>query len=188
MRGQFYFTGRELKELALSALAITLIFAWPVRLTPDWVILFGLFLLFVGVGFACHEVAHKLAAQSLGARSEFVIWKPGLVFALLMRVIGGPVFIAPRATVWSKRRATQQDMGKVALAGPITNMVLALAFVGLSLVAPVMAYGALVNLKLAFFNLLPIPPLDGADILRWNKAAWLAAFLASIGMQIWLLF
>jgi Zn-dependent protease len=66
---------------------------------------------------------------------------------------------------------------KVALAGPATNLLTAAAFavvvrlgyVGVFPLSPVLAgllaYGVLINIWLALFNLVPIPPLDGSKIL-----------------------
>ena len=147
---RFYFSQIELKELAIAALAITLIFVWPIQLTPEWGVIFGYYLVFVGLGFTLHEVAHKLMAQSLGAQSEFRMWAKGLQFALLMRLIGGPVFIAPGATYWAKRHPSLEDHGKISLAGPVTNIILALIFMGTTFLHPVMLVGAYVNLQLAF--------------------------------------
>ncbi|MBR9681450.1 MAG: site-2 protease family protein [Candidatus Altiarchaeota archaeon] len=182
-RGSFRFSRVEIKELAIAALAITLIFVWPIQPTTDWFIVFGFYLVFVGLGFTLHEVAHKLMAQSLGAWSEFRMWSQGLLFALFMRVIGGPIFIAPGATLWSKRLATIDDHGKVALAGPITNILLALIFVGLAFMMPVMVIGAYVNLQLAFFNLLPFGPLDGASIFRWKWWVWASSIVTVMLLQ-----
>jgi len=57
----------------------------------------------------------------------------------------------------------------VGIAGPLTNIILAIVFsISLrlggaeGLFAPVLYYGASINLILAIFNLLPIPPLDGS--------------------------
>ena len=33
-----------------------------------------------------------------------------------------------------------------------------------------------VNLWLAIFNMLPIPPLDGSKVLSWNKVIWASFF------------
>ncbi len=182
-RNKFRFSGIEIKELIIAALAITLIFVWPLRPALDWLILFGYYFVFVGSGFVLHEVAHKLMAQSLGAWSEFRMWSQGLLFALFMRLIGGPVFIAPGATLWAKRLATREDHGRVALAGPVANILIALVFLALSFLSPVMAIGAYVNLQLAFFNLLPFGPLDGADIFRWKWQVWAALLAMVIALQ-----
>ncbi len=78
----------------------------------------------------------------------------------------------------------KRDMLWVSLAGPGSNMILALAF-GLALrgmnvgggalfmgggtmqfIQLMLVYGVIINLALAAFNLIPIPPLDGSKILH----------------------
>jgi len=89
-----------------------------------------------------------------------------------------PVPVDPRYLGNPKR-----DMMWIAAAGPLMNMVLALisgilirVFIGLGLagatagdtatmVFQMLYYSLYINLALAFFNLLPIPPLDGSKIL-----------------------
>ena len=78
-----------------------------------------------------------------------------------------PVPVDPR----NLRGNPQRGMALVAVAGPITNFVLALAaggiaaHVGLSERVFEIVYDAmLVNIVLGLFNLVPIPPLDGSRI------------------------
>jgi Zn-dependent protease len=71
----------------------------------------------------------------------------------------------------------RKDMAKVAVAGPVSNLILAFAFYLLHLLLTsifpdiiadvrfLMVFGIFINLILAAFNLLPIPPLDGSNIL-----------------------
>lgn len=63
----------------------------------------------------------------------------------------------------------------ISMAGPWMNLLLAVLFIGLAKVAAVMGYPDLVefammtawiSLVLCFFNLLPIPPLDGSHVMR----------------------
>ncbi|NOT33983.1 MAG: site-2 protease family protein [Candidatus Eisenbacteria bacterium] len=75
----------------------------------------------------------------------------------------------------SRLRQPRNDMVKVAMAGPLSNALLALAFALLARVAPeqglfaplrVMGLiGVIANCALGLFNLLPIPPLDGSWLL-----------------------
>ncbi|MGH7730108.1 MAG: site-2 protease family protein [Candidatus Eiseniibacteriota bacterium] len=75
----------------------------------------------------------------------------------------------------SRLRHPVNDQLKVALAGPASNVMLALMFAALTRVAPedgflaplrLMGYAGVVwNCALALFNLIPIPPLDGSWVL-----------------------
>ncbi|OQX81491.1 MAG: hypothetical protein B6D56_02115 [Candidatus Omnitrophica bacterium 4484_70.1] len=65
----------------------------------------------------------------------------------------------------------KRDIMWVGMAGPLSNLILAFLFLFLlkiktiSALYTIFAYGALINLILALFNLLPIPPLDGSKII-----------------------
>lgn len=101
-------------------------------------------------------------------------------------------------------RRPLRDMALVAIAGPIANILLAAALGILAqwliladLLTPygityrILTLGVFINLMLAFFNLLPIPPLDGAKVVggllpkRWGwiwmqMERWGALFLLGI--------
>lgn len=59
----------------------------------------------------------------------------------------------------------------VAFAGPLSNIGIAVVFgfiirsLEISSITPVLSFVVLINLTLAFFNLIPVPPLDGSKIL-----------------------
>jgi len=71
---------------------------------------------------------------------------------------------------------TRRENGIISIAGPLTNYVLALIFLGLGLLFPVLSFifmiGFNINLWLGLFNMIPFLNFDGAKILNWNRWAW----------------
>jgi Zn-dependent protease len=97
--------------------------------------------------------------------------------------------IAPGAVVVAGN-ADKQQMGKIAIAGPATNLLLSGALVASasSLLAAsaqinfILLIGGFFNAWLALFNLIPFSVLDGLKIFNWNKKLWILAFAISITM------
>lgn len=135
----------------------------------------------VGSGFVLHELMHKFTAQRYGYRAEFRMWPFGIVFALLTS-FGGFIFAAPGATYIPGYGVTERQNGIISLAGPLTNIVVGSLFLPLLLIGnPVVQQagwvGISINYFLAAFNMLPVMPLDGAKVLRWNKILWGVVFV-----------
>ena len=141
-----------------------------------------------------HEAAHAYAANLLGdGTAKFLgrmtlnpikhidpigtVLVPLLAFVLTSFVFGWakPVPVNDRNFANPRR-----DMALVALAGPASNLVMALAWAGLTALgiagldqsswyaeplALMGQIGIFVNVLLAVFNLLPLPPLDGGRVL-----------------------
>lgn len=134
-----------------------------------------------------HETCHGLAALALGDPTAKSMHRLSLNplrhidwLGLAMMFLAGfgwarPVPVDPRYF-----RRPKQGMALTALAGPASNFVLALASIavsrGIYLYAPYSvgweaAFGfflytlAPLSIGLGLFNLLPIPPLDGAKVL-----------------------
>lgn len=181
--GNFRFSWVELRDMFVSALLLSFIFGYPFGSCAGIACIVGanlVWLLIVGVAFILHETAHKLTAQSYHCWSEYRMWKEGLLLALVMRVALGFVFAAPGATYYSPfvygnphHILKREQVGKISLAGPLTNIGLALLFFVLSpVLGGISGIGIFVNLMLAFFNLLPIPPLDGSKVLAWDFKIW----------------
>lgn len=148
------------------------------------------------VGLCVHESAHALAAWALGdktARSRGRVSLNPLahidpfgtvLLPLIMIVLGGPVFAfaKPVPVYLGNLKHPKRDEVIVSLAGPVSNIILAVAFAlllhgvaGLSFtpgtaqalyaVATFLQLAVLCNLSLAFFNLIPLPPLDGSSLI-----------------------
>ena len=130
-----------------------------------------------------HELAHGWVAWRLGDPTAKSAGRLSLNPLKHMDPIGTLVLFLTQAIGWAKPvpvnpgyfRNPRQDMMLVALAGPAANILLALAlaflyrslaFLDLGKIPSLMLYiGVQLNLGLALFNLLPVPPLDGSRIL-----------------------
>lgn len=167
------------------------------------------------IAIVCHEVAHGWMALALGdttARDQrrltlnpvrHVDPVGTLLVPGMLAIVGGPVFGWAKPVPVRKNRLRNPRFGMmaVAAAGPGTNIVLALVGgIALGVVAALLTappvgamvwlveglnYFILINLFLAFFNLLPIPPFDGSHILEGLlPRSWAAGYekLRAIGM------
>ena len=145
------------------------------------------FLFSLLIAIDVHEFAHAWMANELGdptaryqgrlSLNPLVHLDPMGTMMMLFSVLSGfgigwgkPVPVNPLYL----RRGPRVGMGMVAAAGPVSNLILAAMVavpIRLGLPLPWSLLNLLlilisVNISIALFNLLPIPPLDGASILR----------------------
>lgn len=137
-----------------------------------------------------HEVAHGYVAEWLGDSTARIAGRLTLnpvahldvfgsfILPLILIITGSPIVIGWAKPVPYNPLALWRDRKygplKVALAGPAVNIVIALVM-GLALrfampylpemVAGLIGFVVFLNLLLALFNLIPIPPLDGSKLL-----------------------
>ncbi len=134
-----------------------------------------------------HEVSHGLMANKLGDSTAKEMGRLSLnpikhldfmgsfLVPLVSYSLGGFIFGWAKPVPFNPYNLKNQKWGPglVALAGPASNLAVALVFgLGLRFIpgltpATVLASSAVVyiNILLAIFNLVPLPPLDGSKIL-----------------------
>jgi len=183
------FTRREINDLFISWIVLSFALAvlwWGIdrpllilRMMPRSFIA-------VGTGFAFHEMAHKYIAQRHGLAAEFRRWNFGLLMAVISSFLGF-LFAAPGA-VHIFGYADAKVMVKTSIAGPIANFIVAVTSLGISLILVdidnFLFFLAYFNLFLALFNLLPIPPLDGSKVLKYNPILWAIVFFPILAVLI----
>ncbi|MCX6769253.1 MAG: site-2 protease family protein, partial [Candidatus Micrarchaeota archaeon] len=130
---------QEAFDIGVSVLAVALVFTFHeqgLKLAPTTFLFYmAAAVITLGSGFVLHELAHKYFAIKYGARARFVAWPIGLALALALVIIpqifgwGGIFFIAPGAVyIYANRPISLRENGIISLAGPATNIVLALIF------------------------------------------------------------
>ena len=166
----FKFTRNEVRDLIIAFFVISLCFAIvnAGRDVGAIIAILPIVMVGVGLGFILHELGHKFVSMKYGYWAEFKLWPQGLLFALITSFFGF-VFAAPGAVYTYANYMTDEINGKISIAGPIVNIVLALIFI-------VCAIGYSINSFLAVFNLLPIGNLDGSKVLSWNFGIWIITF------------
>jgi len=138
------------------------------------------------IGITIHEYAHGLVALWRGDATAKQAGRLSLnpvahldVFGTLMLLFGPFGWAKPVPVNYYNLNRPKRDMIFVALAGPVSNVLCAmvigavLRLFGGALVDSINGQYAvlmfkmafMINIGLSFFNLLPIPPLDGSNIV-----------------------
>ena len=145
------------------------------------------------IALSVHEFAHAYVAYKLGDRSQKALGRLtisplahidpiGFIFMLIFKFGWGKPVMVDDSNFTNRRKGTMW----VSLAGPMSNVILALVFTillklldvfgVLSLMAEsnigqiltiMLFYAIQFNMVFAVFNLIPIPPFDGSKVLYY---------------------
>jgi len=188
------FSKTELKELIKAwffvSLAFAILFSGGYRilfsLSFNFVLAFVISGFTVGIAFLFHEIMHKFVAEKYGYKTEFHAFDKMLWLALLFSFFGF-IIAAPGGVMIKALHISKDRNGKISLAGPLANIVLALLFLILFLLsdfsnflAIFFNFGFRINSLLALFNLMPFMPFDGFKIFIWNKKIYFIVAILSL--------
>lgn len=145
------------------------------------------------VSMTLHEAMHGFVAYWLGDDTAKLQGRltlnpikhidPFLTILLpvMLAIVGAPIFGGAKPVPFNPNRVRYDEWGAalVAIAGPLTNLLLAFVVFGLAvvlgynpvyfdpnnIVSMIFSYGVVVNLGFFAFNMIPLPPLDGSRVL-----------------------
>ena len=155
-----------------------------------------------------HEVSHGVVAYIRGDNTAKSLGRLTLnplkhldIIGTLMIIVVGIGWAKPVPVNFNNLRSPKRDMIWVSLAGPVTNLILAiLSALLIRVIVPLteplpdsslwqmflepillmLAFSVYINLILALFNLMPLPPLDGGRVLMGLLPNSLAAKLSRV--------
>ena len=104
-----------------------------------------------------------------------------ILLPVMLAIVGAPIFGGAKPVPFNPARVKYDEWGAalVAIAGPLTNLLIAFVIFGIgvlvgvnaasfnpdSILGMVITYGVVVNLGFFVFNMIPLPPLDGSRVL-----------------------
>jgi len=186
----------EIYHLTVGALTVMIVglsmtgygFSWIFRILQNPTLTFSSALIFMFI-FMSHEIAHKASAKYFGMWAEFRLNLLGITLTISSILFPLIKIIMPGAVMISGV-ADRKTMGKIAFAGPLTNLILASFLFAIALqhhtgsLPIILLRGAVLSLWIATFNMIPISMLDGAKVLWWSKSAWAAGFGISVALLL----
>ncbi len=203
------FGRNEIKELIIGDLVLSFAFSMAllgglgsaVLSLGDFLYVFPIAISATTLVFVLHELMHKFVAQHFGAIAAFRTSMSGLAITLMTGFLGF-LFGVPGATFIYTNTLTKKENGYISLAGPLVNFVVFGIVVGAGSLLFGNFFGSLgrvltgglgtgpylenalgiiayISIWLAFFNMLPVFPLDGSKVLAWSKPVYAAMIIAT---------
>jgi Zn-dependent protease len=190
------FSRKEIRNVTVAALLIIGIgfsiaiygnlfggfdFTWTWDLT-------AVFALLMTASFLLHEFMHKITAQKFGLWAEFRLTTWGVVLTFVSIFL--PFRMISPGAMMIAGSPSSDEIVKISVAGPLTNLILSVVFLGIGFPLSAGAWGQMllfvsyINAWMAAFNLIPVGILDGYKVFTYNKKIWLAAFIPSVVIAV----
>jgi len=127
-----------------------------------------------GVAVTVHEMGHRYAAHHQNVQTEVKFWELGTILMFFTGWLAGNVFAQPHRTIMEENEDPDHSRdGKISLAGPLLSIGLAVLtipflFIGGD-VSRIASTLMMMTMLIAVYHLMPFTPMDGKEILHWNR-------------------
>ncbi len=193
----FWFSREELLHFCLATLCLAFIYSWT-----DWgaqtfdaglgLKNYATAIILTGITLFVHHAGQRMMSIALGFRTEHRIWWYGILIGLIavaltdgkvkfLAATGFIVYLLPAHRLGAFRYGPNiTTISKIALAGPIMNflfsaIIKSFEWAGI-LSATISNKLFILNIAFAAWNLLPIPPLDGAKVFYNSRLTYVFLF------------
>ncbi len=208
LKRYFLFSKEEWLSFIIAVVCIAFIYSWTEWGTQKFELSIGLknwltAIIFIGITVFVHHAGQRMMALSQGMRAEQKIWWYGLIIGLVLVMLtnGKVQFLAATGTLAymlpiHRLGAFRYGPGvgtlaRISLAGPLANIffsaiVKTAEWIGI--LSPYIGQKLFVlNLTFAFWNMFPIPPLDGSKIFYYSRL-WYVFIFGSFASYIFLVY
>jgi Zn-dependent protease len=167
-------------------------FSWS-----NWLGNYFLCAIAIAIAIFVHEAARRIMGLEQGFRVEFKPFMYGLIAGLVLAFMsnGRLIFLAyggiqfhmleAHRLGYFRHRTSLNVLGRVSAIACLANLVLALIFKAMVFLPDAIIHKfVLINVLFAITNLLPIPPLDGVNLLYASRIIYMAilVFVSVVGI------
>ncbi len=142
-------------------------------------------LIAIGVSYG----SMRFLSERYGYRINFTLFTSGIIFALVTSIFGFIISLPGSTRVIGS--VNNEIEGKIALSSPLMNIVLgailsAFSFISSGTLSEIFIIVSGSSLMVAVFSSLPVPPLPGYSILKWNFYIYIIELAFSVTFLVYL--
>ena len=132
----------------------------------------------------------EVIAKSKRVWTEYRLWYFGLATFLVSTLAFKVPFSSPSRLIHHHPEFTKRSLGSVATVSVVVPLAFATVFYALFIkgYTAIGNVGVVMCLTMAFFDSIPIRPMNGKDIYDWSKIVWVTLFIASFTLYALCLF
>ena len=196
-----WFSPKEWTAFLIVVLGLGLVESWGLWGSKDFDVIAGLknwiyWSILCTIVVFVHHAAQRFAALQMGFKLEHKLWWNGMIFSFIGAILSGGKFAFLAVTSTHEQLMMIHRLGafrfganlvtlaKIAMSGPIANMIFAGlvgALGGMGIIGTAFAANLFwLSAAFALWNMLPIPPLDGAKIFYWSRYLYFWVFFSLI--------